>query len=117
MLKLYSTDNKKFLKQVNKSEAELNRFLSENWKEFFPHFTFIKNEFSLDGNVRSKGGSGRIDILAYNPKSKKFVIFELKKEADKNIRHQASDYKDFVENNFAEIYLLATQTYEVELPK
>ncbi len=117
MLKLYSTDNKKFLKQVNKSEAELNRFLSENWKEFFPHFTFIKNEFSLDGNVRSKGSSGRIDILAYNPKSKKFVIFELKKDADKNIRHQASDYKDFVESNFAEIYLLATQTYEVELPK
>jgi len=117
MLKLYSTDNKKFLKQVNKSEAELNRFLSENWREFFPHFTFIKNEFSLDGNVRSKGGSGRMDILAYNPKSKKFVIFELKKDADKNIRHQASDYKDFVENNFAEIYLLAAQTYEVELPK
>lgn len=117
MLKLYSTDNKKFLKQVNKSEAELNRFLSENWKEFFPHFTFIKNEFSLDGNVRSKGGSGRIDILAYNPKSKKFVIFELKKDADKNIRHQASDYRDFIENNFAEIYLLATQTFDVVLPK
>lgn len=117
MLKLYSTDNKKFLKQVNKSEAELNRFLSENWKEFFPHFTFIKNEFSLDGNGRSKGGSGRIDILAYNPKSKKFVIFELKKDADKNIRHQASDYRDFIENNFAEIYLLATQTFDVVLPK
>jgi hypothetical protein len=27
MLKLYSTDNRKFLKQVNKSEAELNRFI------------------------------------------------------------------------------------------
>lgn len=117
MLKLYSTDNKKFLKQVNKSEAELNRFLSENWKEFFPHFTFIKNEFSLDGNVRSKGGSGRIDILAYNPQNKKFVIIELKKDADKNIRHQASDYRDFIENNFAEIYLLATQTFDVVLPK
>ena len=61
MLKLYSTENKKFLKQVNKSETELNHFVSENWKEFFPHLTFIKSEFALDGNVRSKGGSGRID--------------------------------------------------------
>ncbi|MET7038467.1 hypothetical protein [Elizabethkingia miricola] len=117
MLKLYSTDNKKFLKQVNKSEAELNRFISENWKEFFPHFTFIKSEFALDGNVRSKGGSGRIDILAFNPKTKKFVIIELKKDFDKNIRNQASDYRDFVEDNFAKIYLLATQSYDVALPK
>ena len=117
MLKLYSTDNKKFLKQVNKSEAELNRFISENWKEFFPHFTFIRSEFTLDGNVRSKGGSGRIDILAFNPKTKKFVIIELKKDLDKNIRNQASDYKDFVEDNFAKIYLLSTQSYDVVLPK
>ncbi len=117
MLKLYSTDNKKFLKQVNKSEAELNRFISENWKEFFPHFTFIKSEFTLDGNVRSKGGSGRIDILAFNPKTKKFVIIELKKDLDKNIRNQASDYKDFVEDNFAKIYLLSTQSYDAVLPK
>ncbi len=117
MLKLYSTDNKKFLKQVNKSEAELNRFISENWKEFFPHFTFIKSEFTLDGNVRSKGGAGRIDILAFNPKTKKFVILELKKDLDKNIRNQASDYKDFVEDNFAKIYLLSTQSYDAVLPK
>lgn len=117
MLKLYSTDNKKFLKQVNKPEAELNRFISENWKEFFPHLTFIKSEFTLDGNVRSKGGSGRIDILAFNPKTKKFVILELKRDFDKNIRNQASDYRDFVEDNFAKIYLLSTQSYEAVLPK
>jgi hypothetical protein len=117
MLKLYSTENKKFLKQVNKSEAELNRFISENWKEFFPHLTFIKSEFALDGNVRSKGGSGRIDILAFDPKTKKFVIFELKKDLDKNIRNQASDYRDFIEDNFSKIYLLSTQTYEAVLPK
>ncbi len=117
MLKLYSTDNKKFLKQVNKSEAELNRFLTDNWKEFFPHFKFIKSEFSLDGNVRSKGTSGRMDIFAFNPKSKKFVIFELKKDSDSNIRNQASDYKDYIEDNFAEIYLLSTQEYDVDLPK
>jgi hypothetical protein len=117
MLKLYSTENKKFLKQVNKSETELNHFISENWKEFFPHLTFIKSEFALDGNVRSKGGSGRIDILAFDPKTKKFVIFELKRDLDKNIRNQASDYRDFVEDNFSKIYLLSTQNYNAVLPK
>lgn len=117
MLKLYSTDNKKFLKTVHKSEAELNKFLSDNWKQIFPHFTFIKSEFTLDGNVRSKGGSGRMDILAFNPKSNKFVVFELKRDIDKNIRNQVSDYKDFIEDNFAKIYLLSTQKFEATLPK
>ena len=117
MLKLYSTDNKKFLKTVQKSEAELNKFLSENWKHFFPQYTFIKSEFTLEGNVRSKGGSGRIDILAYNPKTNKFVVFELKRDIDKNLRNQVGDYKDFIEDNFAKIYLLSTQKYDAALPK
>ncbi|MEI7585026.1 hypothetical protein [Runella sp.] len=117
MLKLYSTDNKKFLKTVHKSEAELNKFLCENWGIFFSQYTFIKSEFTLDGNVRGKGSSGRVDILAFNPKSNKFVIFELKKDFDKNIRNQVSDYKDFIEDNFARIYLLATQKYGAVMPK
>lgn len=117
MIRLFSSNNKKFLKSVDKSEAELNRFLSENWNDFFPQFKFIKREFTLDGNVRSKGTAGRLDILAFNPKSKKFVVIELKKDLDKNIRNQASDYKDFIEDNFADIYLLSTQKYDVELPK
>ena len=79
MIRLFSSSNKKFLKSVYKSEAELNRFLSDNWKDFFPQFLFIKCEFTLDGHVRSRGTAGRIDILAFNPKSKKFVIIELKK--------------------------------------
>jgi hypothetical protein len=117
MLKLFSTDNNKFLKTINKSEAELNRFLSDNWKSFFPLYTFIKSEFTLDGNVRTKGGSGRIDILAFNPKTNKFVIFELKRDLDKNLRNQVGDYKDFIEENFAKIYLFSTQKYNALLPK
>jgi hypothetical protein len=117
MIRLFSSNNKKFLKSVDKSEAELNRFLSENWNDFFPQFKFIKSEFTLDGNVRGKGTAGRIDILAFNPKTKKFIVLELKRDFDKNIRNQASDYKDYVEDNFADIYLLATHKYEVELPK
>lgn len=41
----------------------------------------------------------------------------MKRDFDKNIRNQASDYKDFVEDNFVDIYLLASHKYEVELPK
>lgn len=117
MIRLFSSNNKKFLKSVDKPEAELNRFLSENWNDFFPQFKFIKSEFALDGNVRSKGTAGRLDILAFNPKANKFIVVELKKDFDKNIRNQASDYKDFIEDNFADIYLLSTQKYDVELPK
>lgn len=116
MLKLFSTQSKKLIKVVDKSEAELNKFLSENWGDFFPQYTFIKSEFSLDGNVRSRGTSGRIDILAFNPNSKKFVVLELKKEKDKNIRNQVSDYRDYVEDNFSQIYLLALQKFNINLP-
>jgi len=117
MPKLFSLQSGKFLRQVNKTEPELNRFLTENWKQLFPRYTLISNEFRLKGNVRSKGTSGRVDILAFNFETKKFVVFELKKEMDKNVNEQASDYRDFIEDNFEKIYLQATQAYEVELPK
>ncbi|CAH8282000.1 hypothetical protein EV196_1102 [Mariniflexile fucanivorans] len=116
MIRLFSNSNKKFLQAIDKSENELNKFLSENWNNFFPQFSYVSSEFTLDGNVRSKGTSGRIDILAFNTKSKTFVIIELKKNSDKNIRNQASDYKDFVEDNFAEIYLLTSQKFGIKLP-
>ena len=116
MPKLFSISDKKILKQVQKNETELNNFLTNHWKYFFPNFEFIKNEFRLSGNVRNDGTSGRIDIFAFNPKTKKFVIFELKKNFDRNISQQASDYKDFIEDNFAEIYLETTQKYGVILP-
>jgi hypothetical protein len=117
MPKLFSIQHKSFLKQVNKSESELNKFLVENWTHFFPQYQFISCEFKLEGNVRSKGTSGRIDILSFNPKSKKFVVFELKKELNRNVNEQASDYRDFIEDNFSDIYLQATQKFNIELPK
>lgn len=117
MLKLFSTQSKKLIKVINKSEAELNTFLSENWNDFFPQYTFIKSEFSIEGNVRSRGTSGRIDILAFNPKTNKFIVFELKKDKDKNIRNQVSDYKDYIEDNFSQIYLMSLQTYKADLPQ
>lgn len=116
MPKLFSITENKILKQVKKSETELNNFLTNHWKYIFPDFLFIKNEFCLKGNVRNNDSSGRIDIFAFNPKTKKFVVFELKKEFDKNVSQQASDYKDFVEDNFAEIYIETTQKFGINLP-
>ena len=117
MPKLFSNNNKKFLAQIDKPERELNKFICENWKNLFPSLTFITSEFPLKGNVRSLGNNGRIDILAYNPETKKFVIFELKKDYDKNITDQAADYRDYVQDNFSDVYLHSTQKYEIELPK
>ncbi len=117
MPKLFSSSNKKFLKQINKSEIALNKFICDNWNDLFPKLTFISSEFPLKGNVRSIGTSGRIDILAYNPNSKRFVIFEIKKDYDKNITDQAADYRDYVQDNFSDVYLNATQRYDIALPK
>ncbi|PKQ69915.1 PDDEXK family nuclease [Raineya orbicola] len=118
MPKLFYYQEKKILKQVDKQESELNKFISENWSNLFPQLIFIASEFPLKGNVRSIGNkSGRIDILAYNPKTTRFVIFELKREYDRNITEQVADYRDYVEDNFADVYLKSTQIYNATLPK
>jgi len=117
MLKIYSTEQNKFLEEVNKIEAEVQRFISENWENIFPHLTFIKTEFPLEGIVRSDGRSGRIDILAFNRKTKKIVIIELKRNSDRNIGSQATDYRDSVEDNFPDIYYVITQEFDIALPK
>lgn len=117
MPKLFSSNSKKFLNQIDKPERELNKFICDNWINLFPKLIFITNEFPLKGNVRSLGNNGRIDIVAYNPETKKFVLFELKKDFDKNITDQAADYRDYVQDNFSEIYLHSTQKYEIALPK
>jgi len=117
MPKLFSNQNKKFLKQIDKPEIELNKFICENWISLFPKLVFIASEYNLKGSVRTIGTNGRIDILAYNPEFKRFVVFELKKEFDKNITDQASDYRDFIQDNFSEVYLHTTQKYDISLPK
>jgi hypothetical protein len=63
------------------------------------------------------GNNGRIDILGYNPETKKFIVFELKKDYDKNITDQSADYRDYVQDNFSDVYLHSTQKYEIILPK
>ncbi|WP_232501201.1 DNA methyltransferase [Candidatus Endomicrobiellum trichonymphae] len=118
MPKLFSSNSKKFLLQIDKPERELNKFIFENWEYLFPkNYKFIANEFSLKGNVRSLGDkSGKIDILGFNSKTKKFIIFELKKDYDRNITDQAADYRDYVQKKISEVYLLVIQEYKIKLP-
>ncbi|OEG71241.1 hypothetical protein ATZ36_15685 [Candidatus Endomicrobiellum trichonymphae] len=100
MPKLFSGNNKKFLLQIDKPERELNKSICENWKDLFQNYSFIANEFHLNGNVRSNlGTSGRIDIFGFNPKPKRFIIFELK-NYDRNIADQVADYRGYIQNNF-----------------
>ncbi|MEG1037024.1 MAG: hypothetical protein RSE22_01535, partial [Mucinivorans sp.] len=117
MPKLFSSQSKKFLMQIDKPEKDLNQFICDNWLSLFPHLKLVASEFSLAGNVREIDKSGRIDILAYNPSTRKFVVFELKKDYDRNITQQASDYLDFVQENFEKVYLGAYQTYKCDLPE
>ncbi|MEG3047535.1 MAG: hypothetical protein RR872_02765, partial [Mucinivorans sp.] len=67
MPKLFSSQSKKFLMQIDKPEKDLNQFICDNWLSLFPHLKLVASEFSLAGNVREIDKSGRIDILAYNP--------------------------------------------------
>ena len=96
MIRLFSNRKQTFLQSTSKPEVELNRFICEHWNDFFPQLTFIASEFPLKGSVRSSGTAGRIDIFAFNPKSKKFVILELKKGFDKHISNQAFEYTNNV---------------------
>lgn len=116
MQKLFSNQDKKLLSQVDKSEKNLQQLICDNWKTFFPEYVFITQEFSLKGTVHPSGSSGRIDILAYNPAMRRFVIFELKKNFDKNVGHQAADYRHYVMRNFSAICLDTIQTHHAELP-
>ena len=116
MQKLFSSQEKKSLSQVDKSEKELQQFICDNWKELFPEYTFITQEFTLKGAVHGSGSSGRIDILAYNPATKRFVFFELKKGYSKNIGHQAANYRHYIHKNFLNVYVDALQKHKATLP-
>jgi hypothetical protein len=115
MQKLFSNQAKQLLSPVVKSEQDLQQFICDNWKGLFPEYTFITQEFKLKGAVHG-ASSGRIDILAYNPATKRFVFFELKKNYAKNVGHQAANYRHFIHTNFSEVYVDALQKHKATLP-
>lgn len=116
MIHIFSEKEKIHLTVAEKSEPELNEYITKNWNNLFQHLTFIKSEFLLKGEVTATDGSGKVDILAFNTQTKKFVVFELKKSKNRYIKDQASRYREFIEDNLADIYLDATEICKVNLP-
>lgn len=90
-------------------ELELQSKIIESWDICFPNYIFIKNEFKLTGDVRHVNKNGRIDILALNRITNRFVIIEIKKIFDVNIRSQAFDYLDYFMEHKHEMYLKASE--------
>lgn len=102
-MKLIDTTSNKLFHETQVAESVLCDFLQKSWEKIFPHYTLIKREFYLKGNVRDIGKSGRIDFFAYNILKKRFVIIEVKKDSGKNIRSQIFDYLDYIEDNYDSI--------------
>ncbi len=91
------------------SEKELSDIIESYWNIIFPEIDLIKREFQLAGQVRDSETGGRVDFFAYNPQSQRFVIIEIKKNYNKNIRSQIFDYAEFIEDNFDLVFLQAKE--------
>lgn len=85
MPKLFSTSNKKFLKQVNKPESELSKFICENWTSLFPNFDLTSiNQLLVEDRIREgqkkKGSlaSERYEIRLRSSGEMKIMINALK---------------------------------------
>lgn len=102
---IYNLKSKKSYDESDIYESDLSGLITNYWDLLFPNYQLIKREFSLHGSVRGVSKGGRIDFLAFNKETKSFVVIELKKNYDKNVRNQIFDYVDFVEDNFEFIYL------------
>ncbi|MEI7526057.1 MAG: hypothetical protein WCJ95_17065 [Mariniphaga sp.] len=111
---LIDISDKEVYKEIEISEMGLSNLIFHDWKFFFPDYELLFKEYSLKGQVRSALKSGRIDFLGYNNVKKCLSIFEIKKDYDKNIRSQISDYEDFFEENLADIYLQIKSLQRIE---
>jgi hypothetical protein len=91
-----ATTKNSYRKYINRRENWINLFAKIGKICFRIMVLLYVNELYLNGNVRSNSGTNyRIDISGFNPKTKRFIIFELKKSYDKNITDQAAGCKDY----------------------
>ena len=116
MQKLFVSLENKVMQAVNKPEKDLQQFISANWNELFPGYTFIAEEFHLEGDVHGLGKKGRIDILAFHSVEKRFVIFELKKDYNDSVISQVAHYRYFIQSKFLGVYVKAKQEHGIALP-
>src|SRR5690606_32605889 len=111
--------NNSYLEEINKSEKEVQKFLITNWNHLFPFLKLIKSKYKLEDKIIriGKKTSGRIDILALNLISNKFVIIEIKvSQEDDKVISQAIDYSISIEENIDSIYLDIKNKKLAEIP-
>lgn len=84
--------HKMILMKRNKFESEymLHKLTERNLKNLFD-LEFVASEIQLN--------KLRIDNLAFDEKTKTFVIIEYKNELDLNVINQAQEYYDLIRNN------------------
>jgi len=112
MQTLFLSKEKRILETVkNKSEDNLETFICANLKNLFPTYTFIDRQFRLKGSI-----DYIVDILAYDSSVNRFVIFELKKDKDKNILFQAKRYRKILLATFPQVCWEATKICVEKLP-
>jgi len=91
----------KYLDEFEHSESFLQEYIIKNWKSIFPNFKFIQKEFPLYDNTDENKLKYRIDILALNMNTNRFVIIELKKTRQvKYAIPQAIEYYNYFKDNF-----------------
>jgi len=112
MQRLFFCQENKVLETVNnESEDKLNQFIWDNRKTLFPKYIFISPQFCLKEDGKKKF----IDIFAYNPKTEKFIIIELKIGYDEHVIHQATNYRDILLETFGNVFVKAKDVCR-ELP-
>lgn len=105
MQKLFSGREGKTLKPKDHQEKDLQNFIWEHRQVVFPEYAFIDREFWLKGSVQKHHSDGYIDILAFYPQSKRFVVMELKRGYDSKVVVQASNYRDYIVKHLPEVCL------------
>jgi len=73
------------------SEICLKTKIIKNFNKYFPTYEFIKDEYQLPDKTR-------IDILAKDIKTNKYVIIELKSPSKGNVNKQLLHYSSFFDN-------------------
>lgn len=90
-------------------EKSIQRLIGENLEVIFPGHEFIKHEFVLAGK--------KIDTVAFNTKSKSFVLIEYKKSKVQGVLEQAIDYLRLLDERRADFLQLYQEIHDKSFNK
>jgi hypothetical protein len=110
--------NGEHLSLIDKLESEVEDYFVSNWGQIFPHLTLIDRQVYSEILKRpEKKKAGIIDILAFNPGKKRFVVVEIKTtKLDGKVIDQGLDYSQSIKNAKLDFYQEINQNYPGLLP-